>query len=116
LRQVKPASDIFVTFDADARQVGASAYGERLMTGIYFSCAEVTSLSPHGFWLQCGEEELYMPFVEFPLFEHATIAQICRVEFVSRNRLYWPDLDLDLTLDAIRNPMAFPHDSINYDC
>ncbi len=116
MRQVKPAPDIFATFDADARQVGASAHGERLMTGIYFSCAEVTSLSPHGFWLQCGEEELYMPFVEFPLFEHATIAQICRVEFVSRNRLYWPDLDLDLTLDAIRNPMAFPHDSINFDC
>ncbi len=22
----------------------------------------------------------------------------------------------DLTLDAIRNPMAFAHDSINYDC
>ncbi len=86
------------------------------MNGIYFYCAEVTSLSPHGFWLQCGEEELYLPFVEFPLFEHATIAQICRVQCVSASRLYWPGLDLDLTLDAIRNPMAYPRDGINYDC
>jgi hypothetical protein len=116
LRQVNSATGIFATFDAGAHRVGTSANGEKVMTGIYFSCAEVTSLSPNGFWLQCGEEELYLPFVEFPLFEHATIAQICRVEFVSRNRLYWPELDLDLTLEAIRNPMAFPHDSINYDC
>ena len=82
------------------------------MRSIQVSHAEVTSLSPHGFWLQCGEEELYLPFVEFPRFEHATVAQICRVQYVSASRLYWPALDLDLTLDAIRNPMAFSRDSL----
>jgi hypothetical protein len=86
------------------------------MTAICFSSAEVTSIHRHGFWLQCGEEELYLPFVEFPWFEHATVAQICRVECASATRLYWPALDLDLTLDAIRNPMAFPHDGLGYDC
>ena len=86
------------------------------MASIYFSSVEVTSLSPHGFWLQCGEEELYMPFVEFPRFEHATVAQICHVQYVSATRLYWPALDLDFTLEAIRNPMAFPHDSLYDDC
>ena len=86
------------------------------MTGISFSRTEVTSLSPHGFWLQCGDEELYLPFVEFPLFEHATIAQICAIEHVSASRLYWPALDVDLTLDAIRDPMSYPRDGLNYDC
>ena len=86
------------------------------MSEIIFSCAEVTSLSPNGFWLQCGEEELYLSFFEFPLFEHATVGQICRVKCVSKSRVYWPDLDLDLTLDAIRNPMAYPRDGLSYDC
>lgn len=83
---------------------------------ISFSRAEVTSINQHGFWLQSGEEELYLPFVEFPWFEHATVAQICQVQHVSSGRLYWPALDLDLSLDAIRNPMAFPHAPLNYDC
>lgn len=86
------------------------------MTAISFSCAEVTSINPHGFWLQCGDEELYLPFVEFPWFEHATIAQICRVQCPSATRIYWPELDLDLALDTIRNPLAQPYHGLNFDC
>lgn len=79
------------------------------MTAIRIACARVISINQHGFWLQCNGEELHLPFVEFPWFEHATIAQICRVTCPSANRVYWPDLDLDFTLDAIRFPMAFSH-------
>jgi hypothetical protein len=86
------------------------------MDGISFTCVEVTSINRHGFWVQCGEEELYLPFVEFPWFEHATVGQICNVKSASTNRLYWPGLDLDLTLDAIRNPLAASHCGLNYDC
>ncbi len=86
------------------------------MTGICFSFAEVTSINRNGFWVQCGEEELYMSFVEFPWFEHATVAQICRVQCPTSTRLYWPDLDLDLPLDAIRFPMAFSNNGLSYDC
>lgn len=85
------------------------------MTAIYFSHAEVTSINRLGFWLQFGDEELYLPFVEFPWFEHATIAQICRIECPSANRLYWPALDLDFSLDTLRNPMACQYHSINDD-
>ena len=86
------------------------------MTAIRISCAKVTSINQHGFWLQCNGEELHLPFVEFPWFEHATIAQICRVNCPSANRVYWPDLDLDFTLDAIRFPMAFSHAALSSDC
>jgi len=78
------------------------------MPSICFSCAAVTSINQHGFWLQFGGEELYLPFVEFPRFEDATVAQICRVECLSATRLYWPALELDLALESIRNPMADP--------
>ena len=86
------------------------------MTDICFSYAEVTSINRHGFWVQCRDEELYLSFVEFPWFEHSTVAQICRVQYATANRLYWPDLDLDLPLDAIRFPMAFSHNGLSYDC
>ena len=86
------------------------------MTGISFSFAEVTSINRNGFWVQCGEEELYLSFAEFPWFEHATVAKICNVQCATSSRLYWPDLDLDLPLDAIRYPMAFSHNGISYDC
>jgi hypothetical protein len=93
----------FVTFNFGRSQ-------ESIMhRAICFSHAEVTSITPLGFWLQFGEEELYLPFVEFPWFEHATVAQICRIECPGAARLYWPALDLDFSIDTIRNPLAFSH-------
>jgi hypothetical protein len=76
------------------------------MSAICFSYAEVTSINKLGFWLQFGAEELYLSFDEFPRFQHATVAQITRVVCASSSRVYWPELDLDLALDTIRNPLA----------
>ena len=86
------------------------------MSYISFSPVEVTSISRHGFWLELRGEELYLPFVEFPWFEHATVSQICRVQCASSTRLYWPDLDVDLALASIRNPVADPLSTMSYDC
>ncbi|PWF39557.1 DUF2442 domain-containing protein [Massilia glaciei] len=79
------------------------------MAAICFSCVEVTSIGAHGFWLQFNDEEIYLTFVEFPRFEHATVAQIFRVECASASRLYWPALDLDIGLESMRNPMVGRH-------
>jgi hypothetical protein len=85
------------------------------MPNIILSRPEVTTISPHGFWLQVEAEELYLPFLEFPWFEHATVAQICQVQCVSSTRLYWPALDLDLAVAAIRNPSAYPMAEASHD-
>ena len=69
---------------------------------------EVTNISKHGFWLLLGEEELLVSFAEFPWFKRATIEQILAVEWPSPQHLYWPDLDIDLSIESIRNPAAFP--------
>lgn len=37
------------------------------------SPAEVTNVSPHGFWLFIGERELFVPFKEFPWFREASV-------------------------------------------
>lgn len=78
------------------------------MHGSATSAIEVTHVSRHGFWLLLGDEELLVPFAEFPWFKQATIAQLVEVEWPSANHLYWPALDVDLSVESIRNPHAFP--------
>ena len=76
--------------------------------GIGISQVEVTNISPHGLWLLLNNEELFLPFCEFPWFRDANISKIFNVELPSQNHLYWPDLDIDLSVESIRNPKHFP--------
>ena len=69
---------------------------------------EVTNVSKHGFWLLLGEEELFVPFAEFPWFRDAPIGKITEVELPSPHHLYWPALDIDLAVESIRDPKQFP--------
>ena len=68
----------------------------------------VSHISTHGVWLLVGEEELFLPFEHFPWFRSATIAQISTVERPTADHLHWPLLDIDLTVESIRDPVAFP--------
>lgn len=70
--------------------------------------AEVSHVSPHGVWLLVGDEELFLPFESFPWFRSGTIAEISAVERPTADHLHWPLLDVDLSLESIRNPAAFP--------
>jgi hypothetical protein len=78
------------------------------MPGIVTSGAEVTHASRHGLWLLLGNEELHLPFAQFPWFRNATIDQIASVEWPTPNHVYWPQLDIDLSVECIRNPARFP--------
>jgi hypothetical protein len=78
------------------------------MPGVVTSGAEVTHVSKHGLWLLLGNEELAVPFNEFPWFKKATIEQLMDVERPTENHLYWPQLDVDLSVESIRTPAAFP--------
>ncbi len=69
---------------------------------------EVTNVSRHGFWLLLDTEELLLPFADFPWFRQATIDQLSDVQQPAPGHLYWPQLDVDLAVESIRNPGAFP--------
>jgi hypothetical protein len=69
---------------------------------------EVTNVSPHGFWILIGEQELFAPFKEFPWFKDASIGEITRVELPSPYHLYWPDLDVDLAVESLSHPERYP--------
>lgn len=78
------------------------------MHGILTSEVEVTNVSRHGFWILLDGEELFLSYENFPWFKKASIEQILDVEHPTANHFYWPHLDVDLSLDSIRNPFAFP--------
>ena len=78
------------------------------MHGTATLAVEVTHVSRHGFWLLLRGEELLVPFTGFPWFRQATIGQLLEVEWPSENHLYWPALDVDLSVESIHNPHASP--------
>jgi len=76
--------------------------------GAATSRVEVTNISPHGFWLLLGKRELFVPFKEFPWFQQASVKSISHVEWPTEDHLYWPDLDIDLSICSIEHPEKFP--------
>lgn len=78
------------------------------MSGNVISVPEVTNISRNGFWLLIADEELLVPFDMFPWFRSATIDQLTHVEQPTVDHLYWPQLDIDLSVQSLRDPHAFP--------
>ena len=69
---------------------------------------EVTHVSAHGIWLLTHDEELLMPYEDFPWFKEQTIGAILNVEQPSPDHYYWPMIDVDLTKEIIQHPDRFP--------
>lgn len=78
------------------------------MPGPTTSAVEVTNISHHGFWLLLDGRELFLPFDEFPWFRQATVDAITRLERPAPGHLYWPVLDVDLSINSIEHPERYP--------
>jgi len=69
---------------------------------------EVSHISKHGIWLLLQEKEYFLSFEDFPWFKDASVSAIQNVSLLNANHLYWPDLDIDLAVDSIKEPNRFP--------
>ena len=69
---------------------------------------EVTKISAHGFWLLLDGHELFLPVDEFPWFKRAPVEGILRLERPQAGHLYWPELDVDLSVGWIEHPERYP--------
>jgi len=72
------------------------------------SAVEVTNISSHGVWLLAQDKELFMAYDDFPWFKNQPIKNIINVEEQGTNHFYWPDIDVDLTVESIEHPERFP--------
>ena len=76
--------------------------------GVAISGPEVTEVTPAGFRLLLEGRERFLSFQDFPWFEKAPAWKIRKVEQVGADHLYWPDLDIDLSVESIDSPRHFP--------
>ncbi len=76
--------------------------------GVNISHSEVTGISAIGFWLLVDNREYFVPFNDYPVFKRATITQIYSIQRLSPTQFYWPELDADIELEALKHPESFP--------
>ncbi len=76
--------------------------------GRNISAAEVTNVSKHGFWLLIEGREVFLSFKYFPWFRDASIGELLNVTMPHAHHLHWPELDVDLTIEAVEHPERYP--------
>ncbi|MGH8249017.1 MAG: DUF2442 domain-containing protein [Gammaproteobacteria bacterium] len=69
--------------------------------------AQITSIERDGFWLLTESGEYFVSFEDYPDFRGAKLQQIFNFK-VSDGDFHWPDLDIDIELDALKHPERFP--------
>lgn len=79
-----------------------------LTLGNNTSEVEITHISSFGVWLLAYDKELFMSYEEFPWFKDQTVKSIINIEEQSFGHFYWPDIDIDLTLESIEHPERYP--------
>jgi uncharacterized protein DUF2442 len=70
--------------------------------------AEIQNISNQGIWILVNDQEFFMPFSEFPWFLKATINEIYNLKVFHGRHLHWPELDIDIELETLKNPSAYP--------
>jgi hypothetical protein len=76
--------------------------------GAVTSEVEVSGISAHGIWLFLGDREVFLSFKDFPWFRKAPVGGVLRVERPAPHHLYWPELDIDLSVESILDPARYP--------
>ena len=76
--------------------------------GASTSGVEVTNVDTHGIWLYVTGAEYFLPHDDCPWFRSARLAEILDVRLLHGAHLHWPALDVDLCLDSLDRPDAYP--------
>jgi len=54
------------------------------------------------------DKEYFLPFKDFPWFEHARIDEVFDVRILNDEHIRWDKLDVDLEFESIRNSKIYP--------
>ena len=72
------------------------------------SAAEVVNISPHGLWVHHQGREYFLDHDQFPWFQEARLCDVMDVVAESDSHLRWPSLDVDLHVESLQRPAAYP--------
>lgn len=76
--------------------------------GTSISDIEITNISIHGIWLYVKGKEYFLPYDEYPWFRDARFSEIQYVQLLNEGHLYWPKLDVDLSIECLEHPEKYP--------
>ena len=65
-------------------------------------------ITPFGVWILVKGKEYFLRHRDFPWFHGASVKDVMDVKMPRVGHLSWPKLDVDLHVDSIENPEAFP--------
>lgn len=70
---------------------------------------QILNLSPLGMWILVGKKEYYVDHDRYPWFKDASMNELYNVETTGLGSgIYWPDLDIDVELEALEHPARYP--------
>lgn len=70
--------------------------------------AEITNISPFGFWLLQNDAEYFVSFSNYPDLLNATISELNSFEVDFSGNLHWENLDVDIEIEALKHPENYP--------
>lgn len=76
--------------------------------GTNTSEVEVLNISIHGLWLYVKGREYFLSYREYPWFKNARLSEIHNVQLFHDMHLYWPGLDVDLSVNSLEHPEQYP--------
>ena len=70
---------------------------------------EILNISPFGMWILLNQKEYFIDYSHYPWFKEANVREIGNVRMIGLSSgLHWPDLDIDVSIEALENPEQFP--------
>lgn len=54
------------------------------------------------------DEQFFLSYEDYPFFKTAKVVDIYNVEVHHEKHLYWPTLDIDLSVEILKNTDHFP--------
>ena len=78
------------------------------MPGTITSDVEIVQCTPAAIWIAVRDREYCLKRKDFPWFFSVSIDKVFNVEELFPGHLYWPEIDVDLDIQSIENPQAFP--------
>jgi len=69
---------------------------------------EVTNISSHGVWILADDEELFLSYEDFPWLKDAPVSKVLNVEQPTPGHFHWPELDIDIGIETIKESDRFP--------
>ena len=70
---------------------------------------EVTNIEKFGFGLYNAGRAYFIDYESYPEFQNVPVKSILNIQKKDPDQFHWPDLDIDIELNALKNPEKYPN-------